>query len=111
MDASGRSAVSEIIIINDGSNDNTKELLANSNIRSINNPYSKGNGAAIKSGARAAKNNFLVFMDADGQHNPDDILPLVNKLLEGYDMVLAAIILKPAFFAHLQIICTTGLPA
>jgi len=80
----------EIIVINDGSTDGTKTVCEQFDVRTINNPYSKGNGAAIKSGARAAKHDFLVFMDADGQHKPEDIDRLVLKLLEGYDMVVGA---------------------
>ena len=80
----------EIIVVNDGSTDETKLVCDQNKVRSVNNPYSKGNGAAIKSGARAAKNDILVFMDADGQHRPEDIPRLVEKLLEGYDMVVGA---------------------
>lgn len=80
----------EIIVINDGSTDNTLDICSSNNVRIINNHYSKGNGAAIKSGARAAKGKLLVFMDADGQHKPSDIPDLINKLLEGYDMVVGA---------------------
>src|SRR5690348_18139982 len=49
-----------------------------------------GNGAAIKRGARAARGDVLVFMDADGQHDPADIARLLAKLDEGYDMVVGA---------------------
>ena len=49
-----------------------------------------GNGAAIKRGARAANGDILVFMDADGQHDPADIARLLAKLDEGYDMVVGA---------------------
>lgn len=80
----------EIIVINDGSTDDTRTVCENNGVRTINNPYNKGNGAAIKSGARASKNEFLVFMDADGQHKPDDISKLIEKLLQGYDMVVGA---------------------
>lgn len=80
----------EIIVVNDGSTDDTREVCEQFGVRTINNPYSKGNGAAIKSGARAAKNELIVFMDADGQHKPDDIPGLVEKLLQGYDMVVGA---------------------
>ena len=80
----------EIIVVNDGSTDNTRAICEQLGVRTINNPYSKGNGAAIKSGARAAKNDLLVFMDADGQHKPEDIPLLIEKLLDGYDMVVGA---------------------
>lgn len=80
----------EIIVVNDGSTDNTGAVCEENNVRVINNPYSKGNGAAIKSGARAAKNEILVCMDADGQHKPNDIPKLIETLLEGYDMVVGA---------------------
>src|SRR5690606_29272743 len=53
-------------------------------------PYSMGNGAAIKRGARAATGEVLVFMDADGQHDPGDIAPLLERLDQGYDMVVGA---------------------
>jgi glycosyltransferase involved in cell wall biosynthesis len=49
-----------------------------------------GNGAAIKRGARVAKGNILAFMDADGQHDPADIGPMLNKMNEGFDMVVGA---------------------
>ena len=81
---------SEIIVVNDGSSDHTKHVCDKHGVRSINNPYNKGNGAAIKSGARAAKNDILVFLDADGQHKPEDIPRLVDKLLEGFDMIVGA---------------------
>ncbi|NOZ54608.1 MAG: glycosyltransferase family 2 protein [Gammaproteobacteria bacterium] len=80
----------QIIVVNDGSTDDTKNICEQFNVSIINNPYSKGNGAAIKSGVRAAKNKFLVCMDADGQHKPDDIPKLMSKLHEGYDMVVGA---------------------
>ena len=49
-----------------------------------------GNGAAIKRGARAARGDILVFMDADGQHSPDSIRPLLDQLEQGYDMVVGS---------------------
>src|SRR5690606_23392542 len=53
-------------------------------------PYTMGNGAAIKRGARAATGDILVFMDADGQHDPACIPGLLARLDEGYDMVVGA---------------------
>lgn len=80
----------EIIVINDGSSDNTSEVCAAFNVKQICHPYPKGNGAAIKTGARAANGDVLVFMDADGQHKPADIPALLDKFAQGYDMVIGA---------------------
>lgn len=80
----------EIIIVNDGSTDNTKAICSQHKVKVISHPYSMGNGAAIKTGARAASGDILVFMDADGQHRPEDIPRLLAKLDEGYDMVVGA---------------------
>ena|SRR3990172_3761663 len=80
----------EIIIVNDGSSDNTSNISHSNGARLVTHPYSMGNGAAVKSGARAATGDILVFMDADGQHNPDDIPRLLSKYNEGHDMVVGA---------------------
>lgn len=80
----------EIIIVNDGSTDETDRLSFPPAVRVVKHPYSMGNGAAIKTGARAANGDVLVFMDADGQHDPVDIERLIHKLDEGYDMVVGA---------------------
>ncbi|MGD9889305.1 MAG: glycosyltransferase family 2 protein [Halothiobacillaceae bacterium] len=80
----------EIIVVNDGSTDDTAKLAQAAGARVITHPYSMGNGAAIKTGARAAQGDILVFMDADGQHNPADISKLLTKLDEGYAMVVGA---------------------
>ena len=79
-----------IIVVNDGSTDATTDICLKHGISLINHPYSMGNGAAIKTGARAAQASITVFMDADGQHRPKDIQNLLNKLDEGYDMVIGA---------------------
>ena len=80
----------EVIVVNDGSSDNTSDECKKYAVKEIRNPYSKGNGAAIKSGARAAKGDVLVFMDGDGQHQVKDIEALLEKLYSGYDMVVGA---------------------
>ncbi len=80
----------EVIVVNDGSTDNTAQVAEAAGARVIHHPYSKGNGAAIKSGARAASGDVIVFMDADGQHDPVDIPRLLGKLGEGHDMVVGA---------------------
>jgi len=80
----------EIVVVNDGSTDNTQQICEDASVKVINHPYSRGNGAAIKSGARAASGDIYIFMDADGQHRPEDIQGLLNRYNEGYDMVVGA---------------------
>ncbi|MDH4215284.1 MAG: glycosyltransferase family 2 protein [Gallionella sp.] len=80
----------EIIVVNDGSDDDTLAVCAEFPVRVVRHPYPKGNGAAVKSGARAAHGDVLIFMDADGQHKPADIFALLEKFAEGYDMVVGA---------------------
>ena len=83
-------ADAQIIVVDDGSTDNTRALCAEHGVECLSSPYSMGNGAAIKRGARAARGDVLVFMDADGQHDPADIARLLAKLGEGFDMVVGA---------------------
>jgi len=80
----------EIIIVNDGSDDETLDICRKYDVKVISHPYPKGNGAAIKTGARAATGDILVFMDADGQHYPEDIKKLLEEIEEGNDMVIGA---------------------
>ena len=80
----------EIIIVNDGSDDDTLAVCAKFPVRVVSHPYPKGNGAAVKSGARVATGEVLIFMDADGQHKPEDIPVLLERFVEGYDMVVGA---------------------
>ncbi len=80
----------EIIVVSDGSTDETVEVCRASGVRVISHPYSLGNGAAIKTGARHASGDILVFMDADGQHDPEDIPRLLAKMDEGYEMAVGA---------------------
>ncbi len=80
----------EVIVVDDGSTDETAQVAETAGAKVVTHPYSKGNGAAIKTGARVAVGAVLVFMDADGQHDPADIERLLAKLDEGYDMVVGA---------------------
>lgn len=79
----------EVIVINDGSTDNTDEVAKNAGAHVYSHPYNIGNGAAIKSGIRVASGDVLVFMDGDGQHDPADIAGLL-KYMPDYDMVVGA---------------------
>lgn len=80
----------EIIVVDDGSTDATPQLIADSGVRTQRSPYAMGNGAAIKRGVRAATGDILVFMDGDGQHDPREIPRLLERLAQGYDMVVGA---------------------
>lgn len=80
----------ELIVVDDGSTDDTAAIATAHGARVLGSPYSMGNGAAIKRGARAAGGDILVFMDADGQHDPAAIATLLGKLEQGYDMVVGA---------------------
>jgi glycosyltransferase involved in cell wall biosynthesis len=80
----------EVIVVNDGSTDNTAAVAEAAGAKVIHHPYSKGNGAAIKTGARAASGEIIVFMDADGQHDPADIPRLLEMIAQGHDMVVGA---------------------
>lgn len=82
--------VNEILVINDGSKDSTQQVAEQAGAEVISHPYSKGNGAAIKTGARHASGEVIVFMDADGQHDPNDIPRLLEKIDQGYDLVVGA---------------------
>jgi glycosyltransferase involved in cell wall biosynthesis len=80
----------EIIIVDDGSTDGTRALCQELGVQCLSSPYSMGNGAAIKRGARVAIGEIFVFMDADGQHSPDHIPMMLERLAEGYDMVVGS---------------------
>ena len=87
----GISEVMEIIVVNDGSIDQTEQVCQDNDVRVINHPYSKGNGAAIKTGVRNAKGDVLILMDADGQHRVDDVVKLIDEFQSSqYDMIVGA---------------------
>ncbi|TCJ14737.1 glycosyltransferase family 2 protein [Parasulfuritortus cantonensis] len=80
----------EIIVVDDASTDATTDVAEQHGARVVRHPYRKGNGAAIKTGARAATGEILVFLDGDGQHDPADIPRLLGLLDQGYDMAVGA---------------------
>ena len=79
----------EVLVVDDGSWDRTAERAEGAGARVVRHPYNKGNGAAVKTGIREAKGDVILFMDADGQHDPEDAL----RLVEGvgvHDMVIGS---------------------
>ena len=80
----------EILVVDDGSADATADAAAAAGARVVRHPYPMGNGAAIKTGARAARGEILLFLDADGQHDPAEAPRLLAALGEGYDMAVGA---------------------
>ncbi len=79
----------EIIAVDDGSADDTGGQAARTGVRVLRHPYNMGNGAAVKTGIRHARGRILVMLDGDGQHQPEDIPRLLEKI-GAYDMVVGA---------------------
>ncbi len=79
----------EILVIDDGSSDNTMRAAMDSGACVWPHPYNIGNGAAVKTGLRMARGEWIVMMDADGQHKPEDIERLL-EYKDSYDMVVGA---------------------
>jgi glycosyltransferase involved in cell wall biosynthesis len=79
----------DIVVINDGSTDDTAVAAQKAGAMVYSHPYNIGNGAAVKSGIRVATGDILVFMDGDGQHNPEDIARLL-EFFPDFDMVVGA---------------------
>ena len=79
----------EILVVDDGSSDATGAVAAAAGARVIRHPYNKGNGAAVKTGIRTASGDFVLIVDADGQHAPADARAL-TELLGDYDLVVGA---------------------
>jgi len=79
----------EIIVVDDGSSDATAYRAAEAGARVIKHPYNKGNGASVKTGLRSASGEWILIVDGDGQHRPEDAMRLV-QLLGSYDLVVGA---------------------
>jgi glycosyltransferase involved in cell wall biosynthesis len=79
----------EILVVDDGSTDPTSAAAEAAGARAIRHPYNKGNGASVKSGIREATGEYILIIDADGQHPPEDAARLVSRLGD-YDLVVGA---------------------
>jgi glycosyltransferase involved in cell wall biosynthesis len=79
----------EVLVVDDGSTDNTMQVAMDAGASVWPHPYNIGNGAAVKSGLRCARGDWVVMMDADGQHNPEDIALLLEHR-DRFDMVVGA---------------------
>ncbi|HZB25673.1 MAG TPA: glycosyltransferase family 2 protein [Vicinamibacterales bacterium] len=79
----------EIIVVDDGSADDTGARAREAGARVVSHPYNKGNGAAVKSGIRAASGDFVLILDGDGQHRAADACRLVSRLGD-FDLVVGA---------------------
>jgi len=85
----GLETIDEIIVVDDGSRDNTAQVAQDLGARIISHPYNMGNGAAVKTGVRNATGDVLLFLDGDGQHSPEDI-PKLLAHIDRFDMVVGA---------------------
>jgi len=85
-----RFPLAEIIVVDDNSEDDTALIAQHAGAKVVRHLYNMGNGAAIKTGARHASGDIIVFMDADGQHDDRDIPQLLEMIDEGYDLVVGA---------------------
>ena len=79
----------EVLVVDDGSTDGSAPAAARAGARVVGHAYNRGNGAAIKTGIRSARGDLLVFMDGDGQHDPDEI-PNLLAPMDRHDMVVGA---------------------
>jgi len=86
---SGAAPWREIIVVDDGSHDDTAAKARQAGAIVVRHPYNKGNGAAVKTGIRRATAEYVLIIDADGQHQAADALRLVARLGE-YDLVVGA---------------------
>ena len=79
----------EVLVVDDGSSDATARCAVQAGARVVRHPYNKGNGAAVKTGIREAKGEVVLLMDADGQHDPEDVRRLIGPI-GVHDMVIGA---------------------
>ena len=79
----------EVLVVDDGSTDETSARARAAGACVVRHPYNKGNGAAVKTGIRRANGDFVLIIDADGQHRPEDAQRIAARLGE-FDLVIGA---------------------
>jgi glycosyltransferase involved in cell wall biosynthesis len=79
----------EVVVVDDGSTDGTGAAAEAAGARVISHPYNKGNGAAVKSAIRAARGEWVLVTDGDGQHRPADVVAVAARL-GVFDLVVGA---------------------
>ena len=92
----------QIVVVNDGSTDDTSAVCARHGVEEVRHHYSVGNGGAVKSGARAARGPVIVFMDADGQHPPEEMHKLLHALLHGGERGPCDLVIGSRFVATVK---------
>ena len=80
----------EVIVVDDGSMDNTRNFVLNNGARLITYTKNRGKGYALRRGFAEAEGEILITMDADGSHEPKDILKIIHPLLNGFDVVFGS---------------------
>lgn len=79
----------EVLVVDDGSNDGTGKAAQAAGARVVRHPYNKGNGAAVKTAIRSSNSEWILIVDADGQHRAEDAMRLVSRLGD-FDLVIGA---------------------